>query len=363
MKKDSTIPVERTVGLDVGDKYTHFCTLDADGEIVEEGKFRTGRETLRAKFESGASCRIAFEVGNHSAWMRDILLELGHEIYVANPRKLRLIYENPTKDDRVDARYLARIARLDPQLLSPITHRSVDVRVDREMLRAREQLIETRTKLINHIRGVVKSHGAKLRKCSSRSFHTQAATGIPKELWSLLSPLVDTIRDSSSRILDYDRGIESLAKTKYAETELLRGISGVGFLTSLAFVLTLEDPRRFKKSRDVGCYLGLTPRRDKSGDDDKQLRITKAGDVYLRKLLVQSGHYILGPFGTDSDLRRWGLAYLDKGGKNAKKRAVTAVARKLAVMMHRLWSNGEVYDPLWRSNRAERELQQAAQSN
>ena len=117
-------------------------------------------------------------------------------------------------------------------------------------------------------------------------------------------------------------------------------------MTALAYLLTLEEPGRFEQSRSVGAYVGLTPRRDQSGQTDKQLRITQCGDGYLRQLLVTSSHYILGPFGPDSDLRRYGLRIAERGGKNAKKRAVVAVARKLAVLLHHLWKTGVDYEPL-----------------
>jgi transposase len=134
--------------------------------------------------------------------------------------------------------------------------------------------------------------------------------------------------------------------------ELLKQVKGVGDLIALTYVLTLEDPRRFRKSREAGCFVGLQPGRRNSGQSQPQMHISKEGDRYLRTLLVQGAHYILGPFGEDSDLRRWGLKLAQRGGKNAKKRAVVAVARKLAVLLHRLWLGGEVYEPLRNSQKA-----------
>ncbi len=122
-------------------------------------------------------------------------------------------------------------------------------------------------------------------------------------------------------------------------------------MTALSFVLVLEDSGRIENSRSVGPFLGLTPKRDQSGQTDKQLRITKAGNAYLRRLLVQCAQYILGEFGPDCDLRRFGLKLAERGGKNAKRRAVVAVARKLAVVMHHLWKVGGDYDPLHQRNR------------
>ncbi len=152
------------------------------------------------------------------------------------------------------------------------------------------------------------------------------------------------IENMSLQIRRYDDQIKRLGEKKYTQTKLLRQVKGVGPVTSLAFVLTLADPYRFEHSRDVGPYLGLVPLQDESGDSKPQLRITKAGDCYLRRLLVTSAQYILGPFGSDCDLRRKGLDLCARGGKNARKRAVVAIARRLAVLLHKLWVSGEVYE-------------------
>ena len=150
----------------------------------------------------------------------------------------------------------------------------------------------------------------------------------------------------TDKIQTLDQQIEQIARTEYPETDLLRQVSGVGPLIALTFVLTVEDRERFQKSRDVGCYVGLRPRQSNSGENEPQLRITKEGDAYLRKLLVQGAHQIMGRRGPDTDLKRWGLKLSARGGKNAKKRALVAVARKLAILLHRLWVTGEVYEPL-----------------
>jgi transposase len=174
-----------------------------------------------------------------------------------------------------------------------------------------------------------------------------------------LLPLVRLVEMLSRSIEDYDQRIETLAAEKYPQTERLRQVKGVGALTSLAYVLTLESPERFAQSRDVGPYLGLVPKQEDSGDNQPQLRISKAGDEMLRRLLVGSAQYILGPFGPDTDLRRYGLRLCERGGKNAKKRAAVAVARKLAVLLHRLWVSGEVYEPLRQTSSAVTEQEAA----
>lgn len=335
-----------TIGMDVGDEYSHLCLLDEAGEVEEESRIRTSPEAMKRAFHKRASCRIAIEAGTHSGWIQRVLSRSGHEVIVANPRKLRLIYENPTKDDRIDARYLARVARLDPKLLAPVTHRSQDAQKDLAILRAREALVEARTKLVNHVRGSVKAMGGRIPAISTGAFARKAGEHLPEELKPALLPLLQAIGTLTQRIEAQDRLIEKIAEERYPQSEVLRTVPGVGPLTSMAYVLTLQDPKRFPRSRTVGAYVGLTPRRAQSGQEDPQLRITKAGDGYLRKLLVGSAHYILGPFGPDSDLRRWGLKLAERGGKTLKKRAIVAVARKLSVLLHRLWVTQKPYEPM-----------------
>jgi transposase len=340
-----------TIGLDLGDRFSHFVALDADGAVSEEGRLRTTPDGLRGRFGTMPRTRIAIEAGAYSHWVSRLLTELGHEVLVANPRKLRLIYENESKNDRVDATYLARVARLDPSLLKPIRHRGPQAQADLAILRAREVLVRTRTRLVNHVRSSVKVFGDRLPSCSAGAFPKKAQALIPESLRPALEPLLETIQQLTRQILQYDRKIEQVAKQRYPDTERLSQVPGVGSLTSMGYVLTLEDPTRFKESRAVGSYLGLRPRQKDSGSREPQLRITKAGDEFVRRLLVGCAHYILGPFGPDSDLRRWGLALAKRGGKNAKKRAVVAVARKLAVILHCLWVSGERYEPLRNSTR------------
>jgi transposase len=274
------------------------------------------------------------------------LEECGHEVLVANARKLRLIYASKQKSDEVDAENLARLARVDPRLLYPLKHRGEDAQAHMAIIRSRQALVDCRTQLVNHVRGAVKSFGARLPKCPARSFHKRASEHIPQALWPALGPILEQIASLTQRIRDYERELETISKEHYPETELLRQVEGVGTLTALTFVLTLEDPYRFEKSRSVGAYLGLVPARDRSGDRDPQKHISKEGDEMLRKLLVGSAHYILAPFGSDSDLRRHGQKIASRGAKNAKKRAAVAVARKLAVLLHSLWMSGEIYEPL-----------------
>src|SRR5215203_4439473 len=342
-----------TVGLDLGDKYSYLCVLDTEsGALVEEGRLRTTPDDLHRRFDSAEQMKIAIEVGTHSTWISRLLEGCTHEVLIANPRKTRLIYGDKRKTDKLDAQKLARLARADPELLYPIEHRGEQSQAHLALIHSRDALVRSRTQLINHVRGTVKSFGARLPKCSAESFHRKVADALPSELAEALQDVVATIGSLTERIRDYERRIERLCEQSYPQqTGLLRQVAGVGALTSLTFVLTLEDPDRFEKSRTVGAYLGLVPGKDQSGDRDPGKRISGEGDEMLRRLLVGSAHYILGPFGPDTDLRRHGEKIAGRGGKNAKKRAVVAVARKLSVLLHRLWVTAETYEPLYNASR------------
>jgi transposase len=281
----------------------------------------------------------------------ELMKELGHEVIVANARKLRMIFQNDSKCDRLDAEQLARVARLDPKLLYPIKHRDRSARCDLAVLRSRDALVTTRTRLVNHVHGVLKSFGYRVKKYAAPGFHRQVAAEIPEELQVALRPILDTLASLAERIKVLDEEIQRLGVEAYPETKLLSQVDRVGPITALRFVLTIEDPNRIKNSRNVGAFLGLRPRQRQSGKQDPELRITKAGDRDLRRLLVQCAQHMLGPFGKDSDLRRWGLELASRGKATAKKKAVIAVARKLSVLLHRLWQTGEVYEPLRNTNR------------
>jgi len=335
-----------TVGVDLGDQWSHYCILGLEGETLAEGQLRTTQQDVAEFFRALNAARVAMEVGTHSAWVREVICSYGHEVLVANPRLMEGSKRRKRKNDRIDANKLARLGRVDPESLHPIEHRSAEVRQDLVMLRARDALVAARTELINATRGLVKSMGARLPKCSSPSFAQKVEEAVPAQVREALLPLVRMTAALSDCIHGYDEKIEKLGSEKYGHTALLRQVKGVGPITALAYVLTLENPERFVKSRDVGPYLGLVPKQEDSGESQPQLGISKSGDTMLRKLLVGSAHYILGPFGPDTDLRRYGLRLCERGGKNAKKRAAVAVARKLAVLLHCLWVSGEVYEPL-----------------
>jgi transposase len=360
MKKVSTVAAKRsknfrqqklTVGLDLGDRTSWYCVLDEFGAVVLEQKLSTTAKALREAFGGMPRSRIALETGMHSPWVSRLLSELGHEVIVAHARNVRLIGESRKKDDRLDAQTLARLARIDPQLLCPVKHRSAKAQADLTLIRARAGLVRARTALVNTARGLAKSYGERLRGCNARNMNPEKAAGLSPELQRALEPLLAAIESLSERICEYNERIEELAQRSYPQVALLKQIQGVGTLIALTFLLTLEDPHRFRKSRDVGCYLGLQPGRRNSGQSEPQMHISKEGDPYLRTLLVQGAQHILGPFGVDCDLRRWGLKLAERGGKSGKKRAIVATARKLAVLLHHLWVSGEAYEPLHNRHR------------
>lgn len=334
------------IGIDLSDRTGQYYAIDDEGKKIEEGKVTLGTPELEKWARSIPPTVMAIEAGTHSPWISRLLRRCGHEVIVANPGKLALITKNVHKTDPVDAEYLARLARFDRGLLFPIQHRGEQAQIDLQVIRTRDVAVQVRSKLISHVRGAVKSFGGRLPKCSTEAFVNTTRKELPEALETALEPIFGQIDQLTKTINGYERQVLKLVEARYPEVEMVTQIKGVGALTGLAFVLVLEDARRFASSRSVGPFLGLTSKKDQSGDSDPQRGITKAGNRLLRRLLVQSAHYIQGPFGEESDLRRHGEKIAARGGKRAKKRATIAVARKLSVLMHRLWVSGETYEPL-----------------
>ena len=356
MAVGNLISVGLVCGLDLGDKKSYLCLCTAQGEVLERGQVPTTASGLARRFSRSPVMRIALEAGTHSPWVSRLLRQWGHEVLVANPRKVRLIGQSRRKNDREDAQHLADLASARPKLLFPIEHVSAQMQADRGMLRCREALVRSRSSLILHARGLVKAMGGRLPSCSAATFAGKALAAVPEPLVVALGPVLEQIAQLSQTIRSYDRQLAELLRTRYPQAQILRQVPGVGPLTSLAYVLCLGDPSRFSKSRHVGAYLGLVPAQRDSGQTSPQLPISKEGNPFLRRLLVQCAHYVLGRFGQDSDLRRFGERLASQGGgKTPKKRAIVAVARKLSVVMHRLLVTSQEYQPLRRV-----ELQTAA---
>lgn len=341
-----------TVGLDVSDRKCQVCVLDAAGEVLLSGVVALTETALTVQFKALEHARIVFEVGSHSRWLSTLFEDMGHEVIVANARQLALISQNNRKSDKADAELLARLGRMDIKLLRPVAHRSATAQAGLAIVRSRAGTVRCRTLLINSIRGQVKAAGSRIPDCDARYFHDRCGA-IPDALKPALLPLVAMIKQLSKTIEDYDNKLEKDADTIAPGARRLTTIPGVGILTAISFTLVIDDVKRFASSRAVGPYLGLVPRRSQSGEIDKAMRISKAGDPYTRQLLVQCAQWGLRKDAKDSELHTWGLK-LAGTSKVDKRRATIAVARKLAVLMHRMLVTGKDYDPNYEAKRREK---------
>lgn len=349
----STSPVSSiTVGLDVGDKRIHFEAVDGARQTVRSGSFATSRAELEKALAPFPGAKVVLEAGSQSPWMSRVLRAQGYDVLVADPRRVELISKDPRKSDRRDAALLARMGAAMPELLGSVHHRGEQAHAHLAIIRARDLLVRMRTKAVQQVRGICKSFGLRLPSASSSGFSSKVEHLLPELLKPALMPLLEHANELTRRVRAFDKLLAQVAKEHYPEVEHLQQVDGVGPVISVAFVLTIEDPKRFSSSRKVGSWIGLCPRSHASGDSNPQLNISKAGDSRLRRLLLQGAQRLLGPFGADCDLRRYGLHLAARGGKAAKKRAATAVARKLAVLLHRLWVTGANYEPLRNANRS-----------
>ncbi|MCP5109622.1 MAG: IS110 family transposase [bacterium] len=354
MKKNSMSRIEMwkrsegplTMGLDLGDRQSQLCVLNSKGDVVWNDREATTKKSLGKLFREAPASRVVMELGTHSTSESRRAGADGRAVGVANAQNEAYITRSSRKSDSVDAEALARLRRVDPKLLGPIRHRSEQAQGDLAVIRARAALVEARTKLVNSARGIAKAMGERLASCDADQMGPLLLINHSQPVREALCALLKEVEQLTATLREYNQQIAELAK-QYPETARLKKVYGVGDLVALTYVLTLEDPSRFRRSREVGPYLGLRPRERQSGSNQPQLRITKEGDRYLRTLLVQSAHVLLQTRAPDSDLKRFGERLAARGGKNARKRAVVAVARKLAVLLHKLWRSGELYKPLY----------------
>jgi transposase len=348
------------IGLDLGDDESTYCVLNQAREVVARGNVRTREGDLKRVLGAYAGSRLAMEVGTHSGWVSRMLEKEGLEVVVANARKVRLITESRQKTDENDAEQLARLMKADLKLLWAIEHRSEQAQMDLMRIRGRAGVIEVRTKLINMARGLAKTTGKRLGACDADQMGVTQVEGWETELVEILTPLLTMIETCTATIKTYDEKIGENSEAKYPETKRLTQVPGVGTLTATTFVLTVDDKSRVKKSRQMGPLLGMTPAHRQSAESDPELRISKEGDSYLRTLLVQGAQWIMSGKGPDCELKRFGqkVAGIEAGqtkvakdqkSRKRKKIAVVAVARKLGVLLHRLWVTGEPYDPFYHS--------------
>ena len=339
-------------GLDVSQKNIEIFAVKGKNGIPA-GKIPNDRKSLDAFFDRvpapAEAITVALETGTHSAWISRCLEKRGCEVIVAHARDLAFIYRGDKKSDRIDAEKLARMARADRNLLHPV--KLMDRKRQEALLaiKARDLLVKERTGIINAIRGFLRSFGIDDTEYSHEIINQLYPT-LPKEIRLSLRGLFTTLTTINNCIKEYDRRVAKIALS-YPETRTLQQIKGVGPLIALTFALVIGDPKRFN-ARECSSYTGLVPRRDQSGETDKQLGITKCGNKLLRRLLVQGAQYIMGPFGEDCDLRDFGNRIAQRGGSIAKKKAKVAVARKLAITLLALWREPAVaYDPHFKSNR------------
>jgi transposase len=343
-----------TLGLDVGDRTTHFAAVDGDRVLTERGSFATTPSALSKALSKFRGCKVALEAGSQSMWMCRALKRAGFQVQLIDPRRVQLITKDPRKTDRRDAEMIARLASAMPELLGSIHHRDEQAQADLSIIRARDGLVRVRTLMIQQVRSLAKGFGITLPAASAPAFEKRVRKLVPALLLPAVEPLLESIADTTKRIRASESLLERVTELRYPEAARLREqIRGVGPITAAAFVLSIEEPTRFDDSRKVGSWAGLCPKSFASGDSRPELGISKAGNGYLRRLLLQCAHYITGPFGKDSDLRRFGLRLIARGGSAAKKRAAVAVARKLAVAMHHVWRTGADFDPLYHAKREE----------
>ena len=329
-------------GIDIHQKTSEVCVINEQGEVVGKVQISTTEANMERWFGDQEQMLICIEAGGMSAWVERILRRLGHRVVVANPGRVRLIAESTLKNDKIDAETLARLVRMDVKLLHPIQHRSEHTQKLRGLLRARNILVTNRTSCMNGTRGMLRSMGYRLPgKTIQRLAKALVEKNVPEDLIAIVAPLVETGLEADEKIAALDKQIEA-AGTQYPEAERFQAIPGVGPLISLAFILCIEDPTRFSKSRDVGGFLGLRPKMRESGGKSLFGGITHTGDTDMRRLLVQAAHGCLRSR-QDTDLKRWGLQLAARVGKN---KAVVGLARKIAIVMHHMWITGEAYEPL-----------------
>lgn len=346
IRESSPYAPEVVIGMDIGDKDSRVCVLQATGTIREETSIPTTEEAIRDYFTpEGLHILVVIEAGNQSVWINHLLEELGYEVLVARPSRLRDLYRDKDKSDCLDARRLAQLGYVDPNILAPVTHLKSQTYADRCLVYGRDHLVTTRTKLINFVRGQAKTSGNKIPTCKAVNFHSKARKHIPENLTTVVESVLTTIEYVTKQIAELDKQIEGAA-ARYPIVERLCDVPGIAVLTAMAFVLAIEDPLRFQRSDTVAAYLGLVPRKHQSGSKNTTIGPGSAGDSIARRYLIQAAQYHLWNSNIDSSIQRAGLRIMSRGGEGGKSKAVFTVARKLAVLLHTLWVTGSEYEPL-----------------
>lgn len=329
-------------GIDLHLKSSEVCVLDEAGAVTERAHIPTTEKAFRRWFGGREKMRICIEASGLSPWVGRILSELGHEVIVANAQRVRLIAESTLKNDTMDAETLARLVRMDPGLVRPIRHRSEETQRLRGMLRVRRTLVNNRTACLNTARGLLRSFGYRTPGQRPERLARALTTGkVPEALCGLVAPLVVTALELDEKVGALDSEVIEAGRA-FPEVARFQRVPGIGPLVALSYVLCLEDPNRFPSSRDIPSFLGLRPVMRESAERSRFGRITRHGDAEMRRLLVQAAHGCLRSR-QDSDLKRWAEQL---AGRIGKKKAIVALARKLAVVLHHLWLSGEDYQAL-----------------
>lgn len=334
-----------TIGMDLGNKKHVICALGKNGKVIWRKEVANTPEALKPFFEENKGATVAMETGLCCRWISSLAKACGCDVLVGNARKLAAIWQSKKKNDENDALMIAKLARADRELFHPVHLRDDERHEMVQIIELREVTVSQRTQAINSVRGLCKAQGVFIPKCDAGCFHKVAQDAIPKDAIWKFKPMLKQIKETSDTVKRYDVMLEKYART-YFETEvgLLRSIPGVGAVTSCAFVAHIADPKRFGKARDAGAYFGLTPAQDQSGDKDAPKRITKTGSTLVRHLLVTAANYILRASSPDTALKRHGERICLRGGKIARRKAKTAVARKLAVIMLAILKSGKAYE-------------------
>jgi transposase len=332
------------VGLDVSQKSTSICVIDAYGECVWEGVCASEpAEIARTVCERAPDAEtIGFETGPLAVWHWHALHDYGLPVVCLHARHAHAaIKMQINKTDRNDAYALAQIVRTG--WYRAVEVKSMDTHRIRLMLTARARVVSMRTTLYSQIRGLLKTFGIVLRPAKGGSFEqlVRQAISSDAQLQGVIGSLLTIWCSLTDELRIYDREVERAARN-HEVCRLLMTTPGVGSLTALAFVTAIDNPCRFRRSIDVGAYLGLTPRRYQSGEVDRVGRISKCGDRMARSLLFEAAHILLTRIKTRSALQTWGQALSRRVGP---KKAKVAVARRLAVTLHRMWVDGAEFAP------------------
>jgi transposase len=328
-------------GIDLHQNETEICVLDDSGAFVERARVKTSRETLRRRFDGLAPMKVAMEAGGSSPWVARLIESMGHDVVVCAPRRVRLIAESTMKTDEIDAEVLARLVRVDEGFLGRVTHRSESAQLQRGLMTARTALVSARSKWVHSARGILRSFGFRVPGGHTSRFHLRCAkVEMPDDLRAVVQPLLNQVEQVSAEIQAIEERLKSIAEANPI-VQHLQKVPGVGTIVALYFVASIDDPDRFQRSRDVAAFFGLRPSLRGSGEICHYGRITKEGDPEMRRLLIQAAHGMINSRKRCA-LQQWALNIAARRGK---KKALVALARKLAVLLHHLWATGEVFQP------------------